>query len=123
MISQILVVALGGALGAVIRFLNNKLVNHYFEAHLYLATIIVNVIGCFLMGIAYVWLIDKYQASENIKLFIMMGFLGALTTWSTFSMETVLMMSYGEYLKGFTYLLATFILCFLAFFVGMKISS
>jgi CrcB protein len=123
MISQILVVALGGALGAVIRFLNNKLVNHYFEAHLYLATIIVNVIGCFLMGIAFTWFQSKYQHSENLLLFITVGFLGALTTWSTFSMEAVIMINTGEVLKGFVYILSTVVFCLLAFYLGMRIST
>ena len=123
MFKHLLVVGAGGALGAMLRYLNAKLFTHIFGSPLPWATLIINVIGCFLMGVAYMYLLDKYQASDSLRLFVMMGFLGALTTWSTFSMETVLMMTYGEYLKGFTYLTSTFILCFGAFFVGMKISS
>jgi CrcB protein len=123
MFKHILVVAAGGALGAVLRYLNAKLFTHFFGTPLPWATLIVNVLGCFLMGVAYMWLLDKYQASDSLRLFVMMGFLGALTTWSTFSMETVLMLSYGEFIKGFTYLFSTFILCFAAFYIGMKIST
>ncbi len=123
MFKHLLVVGAGGALGAMLRYLNAKLFTHLFGTPLPWATLIVNVIGCFLMGVAYVYLLDKLQASDSLRLFIMMGFLGALTTWSTFSMETVLMLTYGEYVKGFIYLFSTFIFCFLAFFVGMKISQ
>jgi len=120
---HILVVAAGGALGAVLRYLNAKLFTHIFGSPLPWATLIVNVLGCFLMGLAYEYLLNKWNVSDSMRLFVMMGFLGALTTWSTFSMETVLMLHYGEYLKGLSYLFSTFILCFLAFFFGMKIST
>lgn len=123
MLSNILAVAAGGALGAVIRYLNSRVMAHYFTANLHYATLMVNVIGCFLMGMAYVWFQNKFQASENLRLFITVGFLGALTTWSTFSMETVLMINSGEVVKGFVYLISTFVLCLLAFYIGMKISS
>jgi CrcB protein len=121
MFKQLLVVAAGGALGAMIRYLNNRVFIHYLGNNAYWATLVANTIGCLLMGITYSWLLHKYQASETIRLFLMVGFLGALTTWSTFSMETVLMLNNGELVKGFSYLLLTFILCFAAFFVGMKL--
>jgi len=120
MINNILAVAAGGAIGAIIRYLNSRVMACYFTSNLHMATLLVNVIGCFLMGIAYVWFQNKYQASENLRLFITVGFLGALTTWSTFSEETVLMINSGEILKGLVYLLSTFIFCFFAFYIGMK---
>lgn len=123
MFKHILVVGAGGALGAIIRYLNARLITHVYGTPLPWATLIINVIGCFLMGIAYVYLLDKLQVSESLRLFVIMGFLGALTTWSTFSMETVLMLSYGEYIKGMIYMFSTFVFCFLAFFVGMKLSQ
>lgn len=123
MLKHILIVATGGALGAVLRYLNHIFIRSLFGTNVPWATLISNVIGCLLMGIAFTWFLDKYQASESIRLFIMVGFLGALTTWSTFSMETVLMINTGELIKGFTYLLATFILCFTAFFIGMKLTE
>ena len=123
MIKQVLVVAAGGAIGAVLRYLNAKAFTHFFGTPLPWATLIVNVVGCFLMGIAYTLLLDKYQASDSIRLFVMMGVLGALTTWSTFSMEAVLMLNYGEYFKAGIYLFLTFFLCLSAFFVGMRLSA
>ncbi|HPQ88361.1 MAG TPA: fluoride efflux transporter CrcB [Gammaproteobacteria bacterium] len=123
MIKQVLVVAAGGAIGAVLRYLNAKAFTHFFGTPLPWATLIVNVVGCFLMGIAYTLLLDKYQASDSMRLFVMMGVLGALTTWSTFSMEAVLMLNYGEYFKAGIYLFLTFFLCLSSFFVGMRLSA
>ena len=123
MIKQVLVVAAGGAIGAVLRYLNAKAFTHFFGTPLPWATLIVNVVGCFLMGIAYTLLLDKYQASDSMRLFVMIGVLGALTTWSTFSMEAVLMLNYGEYFKAGIYLFLTFFLCLSSFFVGMRLSA
>lgn len=121
MLNNILAVAAGGAIGAVFRYLNSRAMAHYFTVNLYYATLLANVVGCFLMGIAYVWFQNKFQASENLRLFVTVGLLGALTTWSTFSMETVLMINSGEVLKGFLYMILTLVLCLLAFYIGIKV--
>lgn len=123
MFNNVMMVAAGGAIGAVIRYANGQIFVYFFGKSMPWATLLVNVLGCFLMGISYTWLMHHLQSSESLRLFVMVGMLGALTTWSTFSMETVLLITEGEYIKGFTYLLLTIILCFAAFFVGMKITS
>ncbi len=121
MISQILAVSAGGALGAVMRFLNHKIISHYFANNVYWSTLVVNVTGCFLMGIAYVWFQNKIQPTSHLHLFVTVGFLGALTTWSTFSMESMLLINQGLYIKAAVYTGLTFILCFGAFAIGTKI--
>ncbi len=123
MIKQLLVVAAGGALGSSVRYLNFRLFHWIFERPVPLATFTVNVAGCLLMGMAYAWLVEKLMGSEELRLFVMMGFLGALTTWSSFSLETGLMLEHGHLGKAAAYTLATVISCFAAFFAGMALAD
>ncbi len=120
MIKSVLAVALGGALGASIRYLVNQLVVTVFNAPLFWATLTVNVAGCFVMGMAYQYFSQQGQVSEISRLFVTVGILGALTTWSTFSMETVLMIQNDQLSKAFIYTLVTTLCCFLAFWLGVK---
>ncbi len=119
MINTLLAVMLGGALGALSRFGLNILVKQT-GLPLFWATFSANVLGCLIMGWVYQWFSQQTTISENMQLFIMVGVLGALTTWSTFSMEAVLMMEQGEMLKAFSYTLLTVVACFTAFWIGMK---
>jgi len=118
---SLLAVALGGALGASIRFGVNQLVVQVFNFPLFWATLLVNVVGCFLMGKAYHYLHTHASISEPLRLFVTVGLLGALTTWSTFSMETVLMIQNDELTKAITYTVVTTFCCFLAFWLGVKV--
>ena len=117
---SLLAVALGGALGASIRFGVNQLVVNVFNAPLFWSTLLVNVIGCFLMGQAYHYMYTHASISEPLRLFVTVGLLGALTTWSTFSMETVLMIQNDELTTAITYTVITTFCCFLAFWLGVK---
>ncbi len=121
MIANLTAVALGGAFGALSRFGLNRLVVLYSSHSVLLATFIANTLGCFLMGLAYTAFITRFEGVETIKLFVTVGFLGALTTWSTFSMETVILLQQGEFLKGIGYTVLTTVCCFTAFWLGMKI--
>ncbi len=120
MIKSVLAVAVGGALGASIRYLVNLLVVAVFNAQLFWATLSVNVVGCFLMGMAFQYFSQQAGVSEVTRLFVTVGLLGALTTWSTFSMETVLMIQDNQLSKALAYTAVTTLCCFLAFWLGVK---
>lgn len=121
MIKSLFAVMLGGALGALSRYGLYLLFKHVSYS-VFLATFSANVIGCFLMGWAYQWFSQYAKYYENLQLFFMVGILGALTTWSTFSMETVLLMEQGELTKALAYTLMTVIACFTAFWLGLKMT-
>lgn len=118
--NNILLIALGGAMGAVLRFSINQIITLIFGEPLYRATLVANVLGCLLMGMAYAYLLQKNTNQELIKYFLMIGLFGAFTTWSTFSMETVIMMQNHEWLKALSYTVTTVCCCFFAFWLGVK---
>ncbi len=119
-VNSIIAVAIGGALGASIRFAVNQLAVHTFQVSLFWATLLVNVVGCFLMGMAFAYFNQQTGINESLRLFMTVGLLGALTTWSTFSMETVLMVQNDQLFKAAVYTLVTTFFCFVAFWLGIK---
>jgi len=119
-VTALFAVAMGGALGAVLRFGTNQAVTHWLGLPLFWATLLVNVLGCYLMGLAYHYFIQQEIFSDAVRLFVTVGLLGALTTWSTFSMETVQMIQNDQLGKAALYTLVTATGCFLAFWLGVK---
>jgi CrcB protein len=84
-------VALGGAMGAVARFTLSSWFNRVFEVHhtVHIGTALVNVIGSFVMGMVYVYIIEKEIWHPHLKGLLMVGLLGAFTTFSSFSLEAI----------------------------------
>ena len=110
--------AAGGALGAILRFWISHHVYGWLGKQFAWGTLAVNVLGSFIMGFMAVWLIDKLGASESVRLFVMTGFLGALTTFSTFSFETLQYLQVGEVHKALLNILVSVALCLLAVWAG-----
>lgn len=88
--SKYLAVAVGGAFGASARYALNLLFARSF-APFPSATFFINVTGSFLIGFLLVVLTEKFDAGENLRLFLTIGFLGAYTTFSTFEFETLML--------------------------------
>lgn len=108
-------VALGGAIGSVIRYLIGLININEATAFPY-KTLIINIVGSLLIGIV-VALAGKYtNANSNIILFIKVGICGGFTTFSTFALESTNLIQSGKYLLAFAYIALSVILSILAVF-------
>ena len=116
-----LAVAIGGALGALSRFGMGQWLADSGYAHLHPATFLVNVIGALLIGILFVGA-ERFTLSEPARLGMSVGFLGAFTTFSAFSLQLLTDMQEGEVLRAASYGLGYNMLCLISFLVGMELA-
>jgi len=96
----ILAIGSGAFLGAVLRAYMNGVVNHHFPHTLPFGTMSVNLIGSFIIGVLFAYFSYTTFFSVQAKSFLTTGFLGGLTTYSTFAMETVFLLGGGNLLMA-----------------------
>jgi CrcB protein len=95
--NMILLVALGGAFGSVARYLMASSIQTATGWEFPLGTVLVNILGCFLIGILYVLLVARPDPRHELRALLMVGVMGGFTTFSSFSLETVTMAMNGNY--------------------------
>ncbi|MCH1926499.1 fluoride efflux transporter CrcB [Shewanella sp. C32] len=113
-------VALGGAGGAVLRYSISIFMIQLFGSSFPFGTLAVNVLGSFLMGIVAA-LSQLSHISPEVKALLGVGFMGALTTFSTFSNETLMLIQGGELLKAFLNVALNLIICLLMVYLGQQL--
>lgn len=97
MLTQIVLVGLGGGIGSILRFLTSVLTEKHFTNAFPLSTFIVNIVGCFLIGILIGQLGQHIEANPNLKFLFITGFCGGYTTFSAFAIENLVLIQNQHY--------------------------
>jgi fluoride exporter len=114
----LLLIAVGGAIGSVARYIVGRAVQGLSGSGFPVGTLVVNIVGCFLIGVFVRFLLNM-QTSPELRALLVVGFCGGFTTFSTFSYETVGLIEGGDYARAATYVVASVVICILATFGGM----
>ena len=123
MLSSFIIVGLGGAIGAMLRYGTGLLVIASGLGPSWLATISVNLMGSLVMGIMASLLLTLPQFSEQMRLFIMIGLLGALTTFSSFALDGFHLFKAQDWLMLGFYILGSVAGAFISFALGFWLTN
>jgi CrcB protein len=114
-----LYIAIGGAFGAVSRYGVTLGAARLGATGFPYATLTVNVIGSFLIGLFVAWLGGRTEINPALRPLIQVGFLGALTTFSTFSLDALILIEQGRFTQAGLYIAASVLVCLAACFIGL----
>ena len=117
--TQLLVIALGGAFGSVMRFLMSSWVYSTLGRGFPYGTLAVNIIGSLLMGFLTVLLIERMSLGPEWRAAILIGVLGGFTTFSSFSIETFNLIEAGAYAKAIANMVISVVVCIGATWIGV----
>ncbi len=122
--NQIFAIALGGAGGAVLRFLVSSGVYGWLGKGFPYGTLTVNVIGSFLLGLmTTALLLERVVLAEEFALALLVGCFGSFTTFSTFSLDTLALLEQGHVMRALSNVLMNVLVCLAAVWLGLKIGK
>jgi fluoride exporter len=121
MFGTILQIAVGGALGAVARYLTVELGEKTFGPTFPFGTMIANLLGSFLMGLAMAWLVEQRDIARETP-FVMAGFISSYTTFASYAKETVELWKSGATVEASFYMLGSVVVSLAAFLAGLMLA-
>jgi len=119
---NLLAIAIGGATGSLCRYGMSNTIYFLLGRGFPYGTLAVNILGSIIMGIAYVLMIEKVEVTPEWRMGIIVGLLGAFTTFSTFSIETLDLLKAGENLKASLNVFLSVTLCISGCWIGMVLA-
>ncbi|GLZ86937.1 putative fluoride ion transporter CrcB [Metapseudomonas resinovorans] len=123
MIGLILAVSAGGVAGTLLRFATGNLIAAYWPRYFYAGTLAVNIVGCLLIGYLYGLFLLRPEVPVEIRAGLMVGFLGGLTTFSSFSLDTLRLLENGQLPMAFGYGLLSVLGGLLATWAGLILTK
>lgn len=121
LVLQVLAIAGGGALGALARFWMAGEVYRLLGRDFPWGTLVVNVLGSFLIGFLIVLFLERSAAGPEVRSAVIVGFLGAFTTFSTFSLETLNLIEAGELARALINVAGSVAACLTACWLGLAL--
>lgn len=121
MIRMAISVAIAGVVGTLIRFAVSTWVSVCWPRHFYVATLAVNLVGCLLIGYLYAFFLARPEVSPELRGALMIGFLGALTTFSSFSLDGLRLLESGQALIAIGYVMISVLGGLLAAWAGLSL--
>lgn len=118
---NILAVALGGALGAVLRYLVTLGSMRFIKYDFPFATMFINILGSFLMGVLAFYLLERYVQHLSLRLFLTVGILGGFTTFSSYSLDVLHLIIEQRMLAAVLYATGSVVISLFAVYLGMLV--
>lgn len=119
----LLLIATTGALGALARYGVGIAAQRFLGESFPFSTLLVNVVGCLIIGVAHSACLARPSAEQWIRHGLMIGFLGVLTTFSTFSLDSVRLMQDGKTQLALVNVLTSVVVCLIATWVGLRVGE
>ena len=120
---KIVLIALGGAAGSILRFLTSSWISRHFSGTFPMATFAVNIAGCFLAGLLAGSISNYFSNNEQLRLLLIVGFCGGYTTFSAFALENMRLLQSGNSLTALSYIFFSVLIGLVAVWGGLSLTK